>query len=835
MSDRPPSYEDLKVRLDQAEAALDSLRRGEVDVVMGPREPLIVRLKSLVEERERLSRLIKAMAETAPTLILVTDEKGRIVRFNRACQDLTGHPAEGVLGKTIAEVFGPAGPLDSADSSGQGLEGPITRIWTTKQGEERWIEWRCAAIAPPDGDGRFVLGIGLDVTERTQTEEALRKTQKDLSLIFDSVPALIWQKDKDGRYEQVNQAYCKATGIPRETILGKTDHELFPREIADAYVSDDQEIMRTNRARRDIEERHLKSSGEYGWSLTHKMPLCDADGNVRGTIGFALDITERKRYLDELRRANAFLDSIIENIPSIVFLKDAKDLRFVRFNRAGEKVLGYSRSEVIGKSDYDLFPPDQAAFFIRKDREVLERKEMVEVADELVATRDKGVRVVHTRKVPILDKKGKPEYLLGIAYDVTELRELETQRTLLHKAESLHRMAGAIAHHFNNHLQAVMGYLQLAMDDLPQGGPVAEALMESMKAAQRAAGVSREMVTYLGQAAGTRETQDLSEICRGILADLQKDFPENVSLEAHLASPGLPVHVNRNQMRQVVRSLVANACEAMADSGGVVGVSLKAVSPQHIPLANRFPVDWDPRETAYACLEVKDAGPGIPRENIKKLFDPFFSTKFTGRGLGLSVVLGIVRAHAGGIVVESQHKAGKAEDRAVRALPNAQPGAANGEPVGSVFQVYLPLAGETASLPQGSDAVSGAAGAGMVLLVEDTPDVRQLGIRMLRHLGFEVLAAKDGAEGLELFREHQKNIGVVLCDLSMPGMDGWETLAAMRRIRPDIPVILTSGYDEASVMAGDHVQRPQAFLAKPYGLDELQDAVRRAASSGPQR
>jgi two-component system, cell cycle sensor histidine kinase and response regulator CckA len=836
MSDRTPSYEELKARLDEAEAILESLRHGEVDVVMGPQEPLLVQFKSLVEERDRLSRLVTSMAEMAPTLIVVTDHKGQIVRFNRACRDLTGYSKEEVMGKTVAEVFGPGGPVPFCDPSVQNFEGPITRVWTTGEGEKRRIEWRCAAIASPDGDGHFVIGIGLDVTERTLAEEELKKTKRDLSLIFDSVPALIWQKDKDGRYEQVNQAYCNATGLEKEAIIGRTDHDLFPRDIAEAYVSDDQEILRAKKARGGVEERHLKSSGEYGWSLTHKMPSFDGDGNITGTIGFALDITERKRYLDELRLTNSFLDSIIENMPSIVFLKDAKDLRFVRFNRAGERLLGYSRSELIGKSDYDLFPRDQADFFTKKDREVLEGKKMVDIGDELVATRDKGVRLVHTMKVPILDERDEPEYLLGIAYDVTELRGLEAQRTQLHKAEGLNRMAGAIAHHFNNHLQAVMGYLQLGMDDLPPDGPASEALIQSMKAAQRAAGVGRQMLTYLGQAAGRRETMDLSEICKRALADLQRDFPENVVLEVDLASPGPPVHVNRNQMGQVVGNLIANAQEAMADSGGTIHVGIRTVSLEDIPLSHRFPVDWEPQDGAYACLEVRDTGPGILEQDVKRIFDPFFSTKFTGRGLGLSVVLGTVHAHGGGIAVESRCRTRSAEGGTGKVL-NAESGTRNAEereqtialrqgPAGSVFRVYLPLSAE--SVPQREkDAISAVSGGGTVLLVEDAADVRRLGRLMLQKLGLEVLIAEDGAEGVRVFREHRDEIRLVLCDLTMPRMDGWEVLAAIREMRPDIPVILASGYDEASVMAGNHPEWPQAFLAKPYGLDDLRETISR--------
>jgi len=263
----------------------------------------------------------------------------------------------------------------------------------------------------------------LAVQVRSMTR--LKRSAGHLSLILDSVPALIWQKDGEGRYLQVNNEYCRTVGMGKSFILGRTDHELFPKEIADKYVSDDRKTFDTGQAQRGIEECHLKPSGEYGWSCTHKIPYFDAQGRVEGVVGFAVDITGQKRTVDELRRMNSFLDSIFENIPNMVFIKDARDLRFVRFNRAGEELLGYSRSELLGKNDSDFFPKEQADFFMSNDRRVLKEKVSMDTPEELLQTRGKGTRVLHTRKVPILNDLGEPEYLLGISEDITEHKQAE--------------------------------------------------------------------------------------------------------------------------------------------------------------------------------------------------------------------------------------------------------------------------------------------------------------------------------------------------------------------------------------------------------------------------
>ena len=386
--------------------------------------------------------------------------------------------------------------------------------------------------------------------------------------------------------------------------------------------------------------------------------------------------------------------------------------------------------------------------------------------------------------------------------DAKEKMELQNQQ--LQKSESLGRMAGAIAHHFNNQLQVVMMNLQMALDDLPKNvGPV-ENLAEAMLSARKAAKVSIQMLTYLGQNTDKNEPLDLSDACQRHLPMLRTVMPKNVVLETDLPTPGPAINANTNQIQQILTNLLTNACEAMGEARGVTRLTVKTVPTADIPDVNRFPIDFLPRGVAYACLEIGDSACGIAAENIDKLFDPFFSTKFTGRGLGLPVVLGIVRAHGGSVTVESQ------------------PGK------GSVFRAFLPMLAE--AIPQKPIPVAQspkAAGGGTVLVVDDEPTLRQAVSLALKRFGFTVLAAEDGVEALEVFEQHRDEICCVLCDLTMPRMNGWDTLTALRKLVPDIPVILASGYSEAQVMAGNHPELPQAFLSKPYELPTLMEVIAR--------
>jgi PAS domain S-box-containing protein len=407
------------------------------------------------------------------------------------------------------------------------------------------------------------------------------------------------------------------------------------------------------------------------------------------------------------------------------------------------------------------------------------------------------------------DTDGNPMFRIVIS-DVSERKraeaekeKLEAQNRQLQKSESLGRMAGAIAHHFNNQLGTVLGNLELAMMDLPRDGGPVKNLTEAMQATRRAAEVSGLLLTYLGQTSSQHEPLDLSEICRRSLPLLRAALLKDVILESDLPSPGPAVSANANQIQQILTNLVTNAWEAMGEVGGAIQVTVKTVSPDGLPAAHHFPLGWQQQDKAHACLEVRDTGCGITDQDRANLFDPFFSRKFTGRGLGLSVVLGIVRAHGGVVMVES--KAGR----------------------GSVFRVFLPVSAE--EVPRRIEQATETPEMecyGTMLLVEDEEMMRKMGEAMLTRLGFVVLEAKDGLEAVEVFRRHQSEIRCVLCDLTMPRMNGWETLGNLRKLALDIPVILTSGYEETQVIAGDHPEQPQAFLHKPYRLQELRDAIR---------
>ncbi len=389
-----------------------------------------------------------------------------------------------------------------------------------------------------------------------------------------------------------------------------------------------------------------------------------------------------------------------------------------------------------------------------------------------------------------------------------EKRKWERQQQQLQKTRSLDRMAGAIAHHFNNQLAVVIGNLEMAIEDTSNDNSQVRLMKAALQGANKAAEVSGLMLTYLGQTTGKFEALNLSEICRKNLPLLEASAPKSLSFTIDLLPHGPIIRANPNQVQQILTHLTANALEAVAEKHGAVGITVKTESSADISSAQRFPIDWQPQDNTYACLEICDTGCGIAKDDIEKLFDPFFSTKFTGRGLGLAVVLGIIKAHDGVVVVESE--VGQ----------------------GSTFKVFFPLFAEEVTRPEvNRPEFSAVTASGMVLLVEDDEMVREMAAIMLTNLGFTVRTANDGAEALEVFKNHLDEICLVVSDVSMPRMDGWETLTALRQIRANIPVILASGHDESQVLAGEHLELPQVFLHKPYQMAQLKEALAKAMAS----
>lgn len=424
--------------------------------------------------------------------------------------------------------------------------------------------------------------------------------------------------------------------------------------------------------------------------------------------------------------------------------------------------------------------------------------------------KDETIFWAHLKMSVVHWPEQQPEFRVSLS-DVSDRKraeakrvDFEAQQNQIQKAESLQRMAGSIAHLFNNQLYVVLGNLEMALEDMVGNPTVRSKLVNATRAARRSSEVSGLMLTYLGHNAGKPEILDLSAVCRDNLLRTQRSIPDHVDIETNLRLPGPVVKTNTNQLQQVLTQLITNGWEAIGDGTGQVRITTRTIEASEIPKTHVMPADRRDVAEIFACLEVADTGCGMSGDEMDKIFDPFFSTKFTGRGLGLAVATGLTKAWNGMIGVEST--VGK----------------------GSVFRVYFPLVID--SVPQPAELLAEPwefKTVRTVLVVDDDYIVRSLTVGILKRLGLSVHAAAGGKEAVALFRRHQGQIDCLITDLCMPDLDGWETLSAVRKIQTDLPVILCSGYDEAKAMSGYHPERIQAFLHKPYSLDDLREVLGR--------
>lgn len=523
------------------------------------------------------------------------------------------------------------------------------------------------------------------------------------------------------------------------------------------------------------------------------------------------EVTERTAQLAESR---ALLDEIIDHNPSVIWVKGA-DGRHQLVNLAFAACHGVSREEMIGRTDDFLFPPGEAARLRELDARIFADGKTVSMEDKI--TVGGRPRTFLVSRFPLRRQNGQIYAVAGIATDITDLREAESARLVVErrlleaqKLESLAVLAGGVAHDFNNLLTGILGHASLARAQLPATDPVQDSLSRIETASHRAADLCRQMLAYAGRGRLSVASLDLGEFARETVGLLKLSLSRRARLRFELA-PALPrVTADPVQIRQIIMNLVLNASEALVDGTGEIAVGTRLVrADAALFAACVFSPELPPGD--YVCLEVADTGHGMDEQTSARIFDPFFSTKFTGRGLGLAAVLGIVRGHNGALQVASK------------------PG------LGTTFRLYLPAAAADKAAGAPNEARGAKPGAPApaapsgpmrplrVLLVDDDEAVRETVPGLLASCGHRVDACADGETGLLRLREHPRAYDLAILDLTMPGLGGAKLLQRLREVNPGLPVLLVSGYTSEESAAEQLLRLPRvAFLAKPFALAELQ-------------
>ncbi len=516
----------------------------------------------------------------------------------------------------------------------------------------------------------------------------------------------------------------------------------------------------------------------------------------------------RKQQLEEsyrsLARQQNRMQVILDHSPIGIWMVEDRKIQFL--NKAWVKICGTSELEAQAADDYtSLLPDDMVEKALASDEACLQGDQAFYGRDQMICA-DGDMRTFDFIKVRLAHDNGQESGLVGFAIDVTEKLAAEAEQKLLEqqvqhsqRLESLGVMAGGVAHDFNNLLTVIQGNVELAR--LEEG--LSESMVESLScvnsAAHAATDLCRQMLDYSGKGVMQSEPLNIQDLIEETLTLLDASKSKNVTLSCHVDSKPPWILADRAQIRQVLLNLVINASEAIGTTkAGAIHIS---IAHRNLDRANaeRFS-DIDLKPGPYAVLVVKDDGIGMDAKTIARMFDPFFTTKFTGRGLGMSALLGILRAHDAGMEIKST------------------PG------VGTEISIWFPEIDSVAygHLVHRHDMKRTLSG--RVLVIDDEATVIQVASRMLVHLGLTVTAASSGAEALTLF-EQDGDFDWVLLDVTMPEMSGVECLQQLREIRPDIYVIMSSGFDAESAISAKNGCQPNDFLSKPFTLEGLRAAV----------
>ncbi len=648
-----------------------------------------------------------------------------------------------------------------------------------------------------------------DIQRRKEAETLLRASQQQLNGFMENSTTAIFVKDPEGRYVSVNRRYAELHGRKREHFIGRSDFDVFPPETAARMRMSDARVISTAQPV-ELEDSFNTPQGPHT-SIVHKFPILSEDGRVEGVCGIATEISERKRAEAEIRENRRQLESILGQLPGMAFrLVQDGDLTPVYISRGALRLTGHSARDFLEKRVRlaEIVHPDDRNRAHGAIANAARKRRSYEIEYRIV-DRAGRTKWVLDRGQGVYNEDGQLLFIEGLAIDITQRKDAESEKLIVErrllegqKLESIGVLAGGVAHDFNNLLTGIIGNANLAALTIPPDAPAQQNLKQIENASQRAAELCQQMLAYAGKGRFVIQRVELDPLINNTVPLMRASVSKRATLRLQIQPDLPPIMADPTQIRQIVMNLVINASEALGDQDGVISISATLVRPRPGFFEGAAIMPAHPA-TDYVQLEVADTGSGMTPETLARIFDPFFTTKFAGRGLGLAAVQGIIRGHHGGLIVRST------------------PGQ------GSVFTLFIPA---TSSEPAEPALIRRATATpwkqhGRALVIDDEDHVLQVAGEMLRSCGMQTELARDGYEGIDLFRAHPSEFDVVLLDMTMPRLSGEETLRLLREIRPDVRVLLMSGYNRRDFVASLPRSDEIGFLQKPFTLETLRERV----------
>ncbi|HUI30579.1 MAG TPA: PAS domain S-box protein [Candidatus Acidoferrales bacterium] len=878
----------------------------------------ITERKRYEEELTYERNLLKALMDNVPDHVYFKDKESRFLRMSRSQAKRFGldDPSEAV-GKTDFDFFTEEHARPAFEDERKVMRSGVAIVGleekeTWPDGRHTWVSTTKVPLRNARGEIIGTFGVSRDITERMQMEEALAMERNLLRTLIDNLPDYIYAKDTDGRLTVCNTALVHHHGAstPGE-LVGKTDLDFYPRELAEQYHADEQAIIRSGQPLINREEPTIDSTGNAKWDSTTKVPLCDQQGKIIGLVGISRDITERKRVEEELRNSreryrllheyapvgillanrsgeilevnpaalqilgspsaeatkginiltfpplieagisaayrrcvetgqtvfgeypyvtkwgksvhtqirfvpifgdhgqvtlvhtivedvterknaeNALRESeekfrsLVEGLTAAISISDGK--RFFYANPAALKMLGYSFDEISRLSPADIIHPEYRELVTKRIAESIAGKDVPRHYEfQLVTKSGEGIWVDFS--TTLINHDSAPT-LITSAYDISDRKKLEDQLLQAQKMEGIGRLAGGVAHDYNNMLGVIIGYSDLIMRKMDKSKPMYHYIQLIASAAKRGADITRQLLAFARREIVSPRVLDPNKAIESLQKILQRLIGENIRLTFLPEKSIWNIKIDPTQLDQILFNLATNSRDAI-DNVGTISIETSNISIDQAYAQNR--IDFSPGE--YVVISFTDTGKGMSKETLTNIFEPFFTTKSKGHGtgLGLATVYGIVKQNGGSIHVYSELG------------------------VGTTFKIYLPRYEGEVEGDEAAQVENAIDGTDTVLIVEDQPDLLELAKNSLEEYGYKVLTASSPEEGIKLSGEYIDEIHVLLTDVIMPVMNGKELRDKIQTIKPDIKTIFMSGYTADVIAHQGVLDHGVDFIQKPF-------------------
>ena len=811
------------------EIAVKAIQRGASDYVIKrpnhiqrlPQTILATIEKSRLKEEHELADIrikeseqrLRDLIQLIPAALIVYNADGKIIDCNsEACRlldmtpeqlrgDSASDPTWSMIEENGTVLPSVENPINQAFLRSCSVRNRVVGLCSSDQKDTAWL--MINAVPEWDSNGKIlnVLVTFFDITERKQAQEALRISEERLKLAQEASNDGLWDWNLQTGDVYFNPRYYTMLGYEPYELPScyETWSKLLHPDDKTRVEGKILEHLKKNSSSFRYEFRLREKSGNWRWLLGKGQVFeRDGDGNALRAIGTHTDIDHLKKIQAELHESNEKYWSILNGVElGIALISPELDVIEVnsRVKQWYPNLLNNSMKCYQMICDGSRMEPCNACPIVRTFVDGCVHEEIIETK-----LNDKAVslRIISS---PIHDAHGNVVAAIKMMEDITEKRRLETQSRQSQKMESLGTLAGGIAHDFNNILSAIIGFSELSLEEAEKTSNLHDNLSEILSAGQRAKELVRRILTFTRQTEQILQPIQVDTAIQESLSLMKSVLPSTIEMQENFNADSSIVMSDPTQFHQIIVNLCTNAGHAMEDKGGVLEISLRNATFNE-SIRQKYP---DSKAGKYLRLSVRDSGKGIPPDDLEKIFDPYFTTKKEGKGsgLGLSVVHGLVRMHDGWITVQS--KVGK----------------------GTIFHIFLPLAEQqNIDAPQIKN-VPLPLGTERILLVDDEPAILKVQSQNLNLLGYSVITSSSSVNALEIFRSSPDSFDLIITDMTMPKITGDELALSMKKIRPQIPIILSTGYSPRVSDAKTHQLPIDGFLLKPVARDKLAILVRK--------